>query len=203
LWVNQVKAKLGGFAAGLRPLPTRVLEFDRKFYILMPDLSVGWGTKSAEKQGQPITILKSGEGQECSKIMQEYLRLEVWDRIPDSMIREYLAVLMFRQVLGISDTCNRNVLQRGQEIWSVDECVSGKPLGVVKMKGGGVPSTADFWVAHLAKPLKQQLEAWFKAHRQWCLDLLAQWRAVDLSMCARDLEVRFAAVEAKLNELNQ
>jgi hypothetical protein len=190
-WFMQIKSVMGGSADGipLRPVATRVMQYGVKFFILMEDLSAGSATKPAVKRGEPIVILKSGEEEGASKIFQEYLRLKegAWESIPEAMVKEYLAILLFRQVLGASDTCHRNILQKGSALWSVDESVSGKPLTV--------------WVAHLSHKFQRQLKAWFQQHRQWCLDLVARWRAVDLSQWVnRSIEDRLAYVEAKIME---
>jgi hypothetical protein len=182
-WFNCIKAKLDG----IRPIETRVLCFNDKYYILMEDLSHGWTTQSAMKKETPITIIKSGTAHDDSRIMQEFLRTVHWSDIPESMVKDYLAILMMRQLLGSSDTCNRNILQRGDQLWSVDECVSGKPLTVL--------------IAHITKSLKDQLSQWFVKHRQWCLDLLQTWKNVQLTpYLHRDIADRFAHVEQKVNE---
>jgi hypothetical protein len=187
-WFNCIKTKF----AEIRPIETRVLKWNDKYYILMEDLSHGWTTKPAKKkdrvtkQDNDITIIKSGEDVDASKIMQEYLRLTKFEDVSESMVKQYLAILMMRQVLGSSDTCNRNILQRGDQLWSVDECVSGKPLMVL--------------IAHITKSLKDQLSKWFVAHRQWCLDLLQTWQSVPLApYLHRDITDRFDYVRQKVN----
>lgn len=189
-WFNCIKAQM----AEIRPIETRVLRWNDKYYILMEDLSCGWTTQPAKKkdrvtkQDTSITIIKSGSDFDASKIMQEYLRLLTkFDDVPESMVKQYLAILMMRQVLGSSDTCNRNILQCGDRLWSVDECVSGKPLMVL--------------IAHITKSLKDQLAKWFVVHRQWCLDLLQTWQAVHLApYLHRDITDRFDYVRQKVNE---
>lgn len=182
-WFNCIKAKL----AEIRPIETRVLKWNDKYYILMEDLSHGWTTQPAKKKDQDITIIKSGDEFNASKIMQEYLHLTKFENVSESMVKQYLAILMMRQVLGSSDTCNRNVLQRGDRLWSVDECVSGKPLTVL--------------IAHITKSLKDQLSKWFVVHRRWCLDLLQTWQSVPLApYLHRDITDRFDYVRQKVNE---
>lgn len=194
-WFNCVKAKL----RDIRAIVTRVIEYNSQFYILMEDISYRVSTQAAKKRDQDIVIVKSGEGFDHSKNMQEFLRLEKqWMFIRDSMVKEYLAILMMRQLLGSSDTCNRNILQRGETIWSVDECVSGKPLGVVK-RTDKVAQKAEFWIAHCNKKLNTQLEEWFFMYRDWCRELVASWRAVDLSaFCRYNINERFDAILAHI-----
>ena len=56
----------------------------------------------------------------------DYLKSLPLEDIPENIIKQYLAIMMYRMLLGISDCCNRNVLVVGQILYSVDENVINK-----------------------------------------------------------------------------
>jgi len=191
-WLNRLKASLHSPVFPLHAMETRVLSWETKFYLLMLDYSAGWTTEPQPKGPLTLTVIKSGAGVECSKIWQAYLRLTPWETIPLALIRQYLAIVLFRHWLGISDTCHRNILQRGDRLWSVDETVMGHPL----------KDHPALSVGHLTHAFQAQLAAWLQQQRSWCQALLEHWHQANPYWQALPSAVleRWTVVTAQLTE---
>lgn len=157
VWCNNVKSRLNY----LRGIETRALKYNDKYYVLMPDLSEGTyqETSTTTWKDQPIVVVKSGPN--SPKMFIEYLQATPWNNIPENVIQQYLAILLFRAWLGISDTNHRNIMIKGDKVYSVDEMVVGK-------------EGASF-VDHISGPFQAQLESWIRVYYTWCKDLMEGW----------------------------
>lgn len=173
---------------GLRTIETRVLSYGGKHYILQPAIDTGVEkTEVREKRGVPLTIQVPSTSAAASSHFQAYLRNTAdWSAIPEPVQREYLSVLLFRQVLGLTDTCNRNVFYRPPgEVYSIDETRTGREL-----RPEFINVTNDF---------KAALKRWFATHRAYWQDELRRWRDVCVLHCDlfnTDMRARIDQVEA-------
>lgn len=160
LWCAKLKPLLG-----LRTIETRVLRFGAAYYILQPGLETGVPTQIKRvKNGKEITIRMPDKDVRASKHFQDYLEHQVdWSDIPQSVKADYVTVLLFRQVLGLTDTCNRNVFIRlGHEVYSIDETHTGRVL------------RPEF--VRVTKRFEAELRRWFLAERAQYKAVLANWR---------------------------
>jgi hypothetical protein len=109
-----------------------------------------------------------------------------WSTIPEEVQRAYVMVLLFRQVLGLTDTCNRNVFFRPPgEVYSIDETRTGREL-----RPGFINVTGEF---------KATLKRWFATHRAYYKNELRRWRhvcATHFDMFKTNMQVRIDQVEA-------
>jgi len=156
VWCNKIKSKLNY----LRAIETRALMYQDKYYVLMPDLSEGTFTGPSTWKGQVITVVKSTPT--SSKMFSEYLQDTPWDKIPENVIRQYLAVLLWRTWFGVGDTNHRNIMIKGDIIYSVDEMVVGKE--------------GMSFVDHVSGKFHVQLVSWLKEHKKWCDVLVEGWK---------------------------
>lgn len=147
----------------LNGIPTRILRFGEKFYILMLNIMDDLTTAECEWNNQKIAVLKPSTAPKTCKTFQEYLR-QTKTALSPEVIRQYLCVILFRQFWGISDTCNRNIIIRDELVYSIDELVCGKPL---------CP-----WVWHVSKAFQATLCGWIKENRAFCSSVIDHWVGV-------------------------
>lgn len=187
-WCNIIKNAW----SELRPLDTRMCEYKGHYYILMKSLDNGWTTTTKTWRGEEITTIVNGSDINHSKMFQDYLKIHSnWTTIDSTVVQQYLAILLYRQVLGITDTCNRNVLERANGLYSIDETHTGRSL-------------LEGFIAHVSKPLKAQLKAWFTEHQEFCFDALARWKTWcenRKDLFNRPLDKRFEEVEAMVKSM--
>ncbi len=178
---------------GLRTIETRVLRWENKFYILQPAIDTGVeSTETREKRGVPLLIQVPSTSAAASNHFQAYLRnVADWSTIPEEVQRAYIMVLLFRQVLGLTDTCNRNVFFRPPgEVYSIDETRTGREL-----RPGFINVTDEF---------KATLKRWFATHRAYYKDELRRWRhvcGIHFDMFKTNMQARINQVEAAADAL--
>ena len=167
----------------LHVIPTRALKRQNLWYILMIDISQGWtiGKKHWNKTNQDISVLVSGKNENDSRIFADYLkRFENNQNIPEEMKKQYLAALLFRTWLGVSDTNHRNLLVANNQLFSVDETVTGR-----LNQYDHIP----FRVDHVSNDFKKVLSSWIKTYKLECNKWMNDWMSkTDLLHFSREIE---------------
>lgn len=166
------------------------LEFNGRYYIQTKDLSdLRRPTFQRQWKDKSIPILGSLPDAH-SLTFKEYLEEHKgdWKAIPDSVRRQYLAIVIYRKIFGISDSNHRNFFTTrfpGEpiHIFSCDEMVFDKDM----------PSAE--WIYSCSKEWIESLPAKFVEEREWIQALLADW-APHIPV---DFQARFTRVKNRLS----
>ncbi len=167
LWCAEVKDVM----VGIRTIETRVLKFGIKsYYILQPGLDHGSaGTEQREKNGVMLTIAVPGSGTDVSRNFQAYLNdCKNLDAIPKPVQMAYVLILLYRQLLGLTDTCHRNIFiderqDKDAELYSIDETRTGREV---------LPKL----IGQLSSVMEIRLRAWLQKHKGYCDTAMRMWQ---------------------------
>ena len=175
-WCNNLKNELN--TAELKTISMRVLKFKEKYYVLsmspynelLPECSEETWKNPTTKEVETVNVIQVAPTMTACRTFQDFLHIEKskMSHVTSDIIRKYLVALMFRSLVGLSNTSNSVILVRLHEgltngdIYSVDESISGK-----------LPSK---WALRLTKDFNKTLTFWFASHREFCLGVLDKWR---------------------------
>lgn len=164
---NVIKPKL----RELQYEPMEGLEWEGKYYLRMRDLSDERRVDTfRDWRGAPIKIMGDIANGDApySLNFAPYLEELSWDGIPMHVQRQYLAIILYRKIFGVSDTNHRNCMITrfpGEEVrlLSVDETVMLHDM----------PSRE--WIYSCPKQWIDTLPAKFELEKAWIEMLLDEW----------------------------
>lgn len=169
-WCNEVKRCIDPKEDFLHHIPTRVLAFQQNYYVLMHDVSGGPPHRPVEPakwKDQDIMRLAPNPN---IQIAADYFKIQ--PDPPEAFILQYIAVLLFRNWLHISDTNHRNMAVVNDTIlYSVDE------NRTVQRPPGSV-------VCHVPKAFRMKINQWIKDRNTWAQQLLTCWSTRAASLLA-------------------
>lgn len=162
---NVIKPKLG-----LQYLPMEGLQWNDKFYIRMNDLSdQRRPTEFRRWRDQDIPILSGDFHGAYSLNFAPYLKeMGDWDSLSRDVQRQYLAIVIYRKIFGVSDTNPRNFFvtrfpDEPVRIYSVDETVLNHD------------APSQVWMYSCPKIWIDELPYKFAAEQPWIQQLLNGW----------------------------